>query len=314
MFGRAFAQQSRKVWRIGFFYAGSQKSAVATGRYPAFLDGMRELGYVEGKQFIVDQRFAPEGNFDSLSSVAANLVKSKPDVIVTSGGAAALALKHATQTIPVVLALSNDPVAEGFAASLAHPGGNITGLGSLLDEMFQKHVELLKLALPKLSHVTVLSHARNPYHPTLLKMVDAAAAVRNIKALPLRVTVLEEIDLGFAAAAKEAAGAVLVLGDAYFVQYSAQIAAFAIREKLASTYPGREYPEAGGLMSYGPDLSDNYRRAASYVDKILKGARPGDLPIEQPTRFYLTINLRTAKAIGLNFPKSQLLRADKVIE
>jgi putative ABC transport system substrate-binding protein len=287
---RAFAQQPGKVWRIGFFYNGSRQSAMDTGRYPAFLDGMRQLVYVEGRHFVVEERFAVDREAERLPALAAELVRSNVDVIVANAGVSAKAAKQASTAVPIVVAILTDPVHEGFAASLAHPGGNVTGLAAFLDDVFPKHVEILKLAVPRLSRIAALANSRNTTHPNLLKGVEAVARHNRIQVQRVDGDTLEGIERAIGAAARQHAQALIVLGDSFFVQYFRQIAGFALRNRLASIYSGREYPDAGGLMSYGPSFSDNFRRAATYVDKILKGAKPGDLPIEQPTKFELVVN------------------------
>ena len=302
---------SGKLWRIGFFYNGSRRTATDTGRYPAFLQGMRELGYVEGKDFVVEARFAPELN---LLAPAAELARAKVDVIVSSGGAAASALKEATSTIPVVVATTIDPVRQGYAASFARPGGNFTGLSSHPQDGYPKHVEMLQLAVPKLSRIAVLANSGNVNHPPLLETIESAARVRGIEVVRVGGDTVEEIERGIGAIAHQRIRAFIILGSAFFVQYFRQIAGSALRNRLASIYAGREYPEAGGLMGYGPNIPDNYRRAATYVDKILKGAKPGDMPIEQPTKFELVINRKTANALGIKLSEELLFRADKVIE
>jgi len=308
-----FAQQT-KVWRIGFFYNGSRESAMNTGRYPAFLDGMRKLGYIEGKHFVVEARFAPDDEVEHLRALAGELARSNVDVIVSSAGLLPLALKQATTTIPVVVANTTNAVRDGLAASLAHPGGNFTGLGNFLDDVSPKHVEMLRLAVPKLSRIAALANTRNPNHPPQLKDIEAVARKNGIQVVRVNGDTLQEIERAFGTIARERCQALIILGTAFFVQYFRQIADLAIRNRLASIYPGREYPEAGGLMSYGPDFSDNYRRAATYVDKILKGAKPGDLPIEQPTKFELVVNRKTANALGITLSQELLFRTDQVIE
>jgi putative ABC transport system substrate-binding protein len=308
------AQQPGKVWRIGFLYNGTRESAMSTGRYPAFLDGMRKLGYVEGKNYVLEERFVSNDEAGLLTTLAAELVNAKVDIIMSSGGATNQALKPATSSIPIVFAVTANPVREGLATSLAHPGRNFTGLAAFLDDLFPKHVEMLKLAMPKLGRIAVLANSRNPGHPSLIKGVEAVARHNAIQVVRVEGDSLEGIERAVASAARQRAQAFIILGDSFFVQYFRQIAGYALKNKLASIYSGREYPQEGGLMSYGPNFSDNYRRAATYVDKILKGAKPGDLPIEQPTQFYLTINRKTANALGIAISQEFLLRTDEVIE
>lgn len=309
----ARAQQTNKVWRIGFLYNGSRESAISTGRYPAFLDGMRKLGYVEGKHFVVEERFAPNDEFGRLPDLAAELARSNVDVIVTTGATPARALQQANTTIPIVMTLMVDPVREGVGASLAHPGGNITGLSAFQDDVFPKQVEMLKLALPKLSQIAVLANPRSLVHPPLLKGIEAVARRNAIQVQRADGATLEGIERAIGTAARQRAQALIVLGDSFFVQYYPRISGFALRNRLASISSSREYPEAGGLMSYGANASDNYRRAATYVDKILKGAKPGDLPVEQPTKFELVVNRKAASALGIALSQELLLRTDEVI-
>jgi len=308
------AQPQGKIWRIGFFYIGTRQSAVDTGRYGAFIEGMRQLGYVEDKNFVLKERFASDGDYARLPEIATELVRSTVDVIVVTGGPATHALKQATAGIPIIVTIATDPVREGIAVSMAHPGGNFTGFSAFLDSLFPKHVEFLKVAVAKLSRVAVLSKAGNPNHPRLLKLVEDAAQTHGIQMLPVAANDVKDIEQGFSEMARQRAQAVIILGDSFFVQHFRTIAGFAVKHRIASIYSGREYPDAGGLMSYGPSFADNFRRAATYVDKILKGAKPGDLPFEQPTRLYLTINSKTGKAIGLTISSELLLRADNVIE
>jgi putative ABC transport system substrate-binding protein len=308
----SFAQQG-KVWRIGFFYFGSRQSAMDTGRYQNFLQGMRELGYVEGRNFVIEARFA-DGVSERLPAFAAELVRLKVDVIVATGTPTCRVLQQATSTIPVVATVGADLVGEGFAASLARPGGNITGLATGNVELFPKHIELLKIAVPKLSRIAVLWNSANDAHPSRLKQLQAAARKTGIQASQVGARTAGEIERGFAAIKQERAEAVIILNDTYFVQQLRQIAELSARHKLPSLFGATEYAESGGLIGYGQNVADNFGRAASYVDKILKGAKPGELPIEQPTRLSLVINRKTAKAIGLTIPQELLLRADKVIE
>jgi len=309
----ARAQPPFKPARVGFLYLGSRASAIETGRYAAFLEGMRELGYVEGKNLIIEARFG-DGKSEQLRGLAAELVRLKPDVIVVTGTAASNAAKQATSSIPVVLTLAVDPVGDGFAASLARPGGNITGLSLMTPDLVRKHMELLRTAMPKLSRVGVLTNSTNLAHPPLIKVAEEVASGSGIRILVADGRTPEDIRQGFTTMRREGAEAVVILGDTAFVQRSQQIAELALSHRLPSIYLSREYPESGGLMSYGPEITDNLRRSATFVDRILKGAKPGELPFEQPTRYYLVLNLKTAKALGLGIPREVLLRADRVIE
>ncbi len=309
----AFAQQPAKVWRIGFFYFGSRQSAMDTGRYQLFLQGMRELGYVEGKNFVIEARFA-DGVNQSLPGLAAELVESKVDVIVTTGSPANIAAQRATRTIPIVVTVSSDPIGEKLAASLARPGGNVTGLSSVNVDVVQKHVELLATTLPRLLRIAVLLNPDNAGHAPMLENIRGAAQRTDKQVQVVRAGTTEEIERGFAAMTSGRADALIILGDTFFLQQIRQIAGFALKRRLPSIATIPEYAEAGGLMSYGSNITAGFRRAATYVDKILKGAKPGDLPIEQPTTYELVVNSRTAKALGIAIPQELLLRADKVIE
>lgn len=308
-----FAQQKGKVWRVGFFYFGSRQSASETGRYEEFLRGMRELGYVEGKNLAVEARFA-DGKTERLRDLAAELVRLKVDVIVATGSPASRAMQQATTTIPIVMTVSADPIGEGFAASLARPGGNVTGLSSGNVEVTPKHLELLMLAVPKLTRVAVLLNSANGTHPARLKLIQDAAGKASLRVLAVAARTPDEIERGFGTMTRDRAQAVIVLGDTFFQQQMRQIADLAVKQRLPAMFTNREYAEAGGFMSYGQTLRNNFRRAANYVDKILKGARPGELPIEQPSRLVLVINRKTAKALGLTIPQELLVRADEVIE
>lgn len=308
----SFAQQPGKVWRIGFLYLLSRQSAVDFNRYSTFLEGMRELGYVEGKNLVVEWRFA-DGKAERLPGLAAELIKLKLDVIVTGGTAATSAAQKATTTVPIVMANASDPVRSGFVISLAHPGGNITGLSSISDELGPKHLEILLNMVPKLSRVAVMVNPVNSSHTVTLKSVQTAALPLGIKIVPVEAQTPQEIENAFAGIVRQKVGAIIVASDSFFIQHVSQIAKLAAKNKLPSISGRREYAEAGYLMSYGYS-SDNYRSAAIYVDKILKGAKPGDLPVQQPTRFELIINGKVAKALGLKIPQSILIRVDKVIE
>lgn len=292
--GRLLAQRQGKVWRIGVLAVDSRESLLESGRYGAFLKGMLELGYVEGKSFAIEGRFA-DGRPDRLSDLAVDLVRANVDAMLVVGSEAAQAAKRATGTIPIVVGAASDPVGSGFAATLQRPGGNMTGLSLNVTDVSPKRLELLKLIVPKLARVAVLVNQGNSAHPAMLKSV-------------------QDIERGLAAATRERPEAVIVPADAYFFSQRGKLAALTVKQRLPAVFAYREPVEAGGLMSYGTNIVDNYRRAASYVDKILKGARPGDLPFEQPTTFDLVINRKTAKILGLTIPKELLLRADEVIE
>ena len=309
----SLAQQQGKVWRIGFFYFGSRPSSLTTGRYHAFVQGMRELGYDEGKNLLIETRFG-DGGTQRLPVLAAELLKSKVDVIVATGSPVYSALRHANTTIPIVVTVTADAVIEGLAASLARPGGNFTGLSDAAAILGPKQLELLMAAVPQLTRAGVLLNPDNGSHPAQLQGLTLAAQKIGVHVVVAKAAKVAEIEPGFATLAKERADAVILFGDTFFVQQTQQIAQTALKHRLPSISLTHEHPQAGGLMSYGSDIVDNFRRAATYVDKILKGAKPGELPFEQPTRYLFAINFKTAKALGLTIPQSLLLRADEVIQ
>src|SRR5215510_6555125 len=307
----ADAQQPKKVPRIGYMAAGSRSSD--SFRIEAFQLGLRELGYVEGKNIFIDYRFA-EGKYDRFSDLAAELVSLKPDVIFTHTTPGALAAKKATTTIPIVIAAVRDVERRGIVASLARPGGNITGLTLFGVELDGKRLELLTEAVPKITRVGVLII---PTNPSFREHVRALAHASDVLRLRLdRVEVVDPIEMEsvFSVMAKNRDDAVLVTNDAILHNHRKRIAELAAKHRLPSVAELREFAEDGGLMAYGPDLSSMFRRAAVYVDKILKGTKPSDLPIERPTKFELVINLKTANQIGLTIPPNVLARADKVIK
>ena len=307
----AEAQQLTKVPRIGFLNAASPAAILV--RYEAFRQGLRELGYVEGKNIVIEYRFA-DGKLDRLQELAAELVRLKVDVAVTAGPSATRSLKKATATIPIVMAFDYDPVGSGAVANLARPGGNITGLSALYPEMSGKRLELLKEILPKLSRVAILGSSTQPGNAQALKEMELAARTLGVQLQYLEVRLSKDIETAFQAATKGRADAVLVLTSPVLVSQRSQLADLAVKSRVPATYQASEYVEAGGLMSYGVNIADLHRRAAAYVDKILKGAKPADLPVEQPTKFELVINLKTAKQIGLTVPANVLARADRVIK
>jgi ABC-type uncharacterized transport system substrate-binding protein len=304
------AQEPTKVPRIG--YLGITAPSAMTARYEAFRQGLRELGYAEGKNIIIEWRTA-EGKLDRLPALAAELVRLKVDVIVTAGPTATQAAKEATVTIPIVMTFDIDPVGSGFVASLARPGRNITGLSTLAPEISGKQLELLKEIVPKLSRVAVFG-TNQPGNAQALKEIEAAAAVFKIQLQYLDVKVLKDLETAFEAAKKARADGVLGLSNAIFNAYRKQLAEIAIKSQLPAIYDRREFVEDGGLMSYGVSVTDLDRRAATFVDKILKGAKSGDLPVEQPKKFEFVINLKAARQIGLTIPPNVLARADKVIK
>ena len=307
------AQAPSKVARVGFFYFGSRQSSLDTGRYNAFVQGMRELGYVEGTNFVIEGRFG-DGKPENLPALAAELVRLRVDVIVATSTPSYRALQHATTTIPVILTLSFDPVGDGFAASLARPGGNMTGLSISAADLGPKLLELVKAAVPKLSRVAVLLQPGNPAHPQRVIRIMSAAQKGGMQVVLAEAGTAQEIEGEFAMMTKQHANAAIILADGFFLTESRLIATQALKHRLPSISQLRELTEAGGLMSYGPNTVDNFRRAAAYVDKILKGAKPGDIPFEQPSRYHLVINHKTAKALGLTIPPALLRQADEVIE
>jgi len=306
----AEAQQPGKIARIGYL-TGPSLSA-NTERIEAFRQGLRELGYAEGKNIVIEWRSA-EGKLDRLPALAAELVRLKVDVIVTTGPTPTSAAKEATVTIPIVMTQDTDPVANGFVASLARPGGNITGLSTLAPEISGKQLELLKEIVPRFSRVAVLWASSNPGNAQALREMERAAGAFGVKLQFLDILGPKDIQTAFRAASKERADAVLVLQSGVATAHRTEIAKLAIKSRLPAIYPRSDFVEDGGLMSYGVIFTDLDRRAATYVDKILKGAKPADLPVEQPKKFNFIINLKAAKQIGLTIPPNVLVRADRVI-
>jgi putative tryptophan/tyrosine transport system substrate-binding protein len=305
----ARAQQPKKIPRIGFLAAGS--APVAAARLDAFRQGLRTLGYIEGKDIVIEYRNAA-GKLDQVPRNAAELIHLKVDIIVTAGSNDTRAAKHATTTIPIVMTADNDPVGNGFVASLARPGGNVTGLSSFSTELNGKRLELLKEIIPTLSRVAVFGTSTNPGHLQALRDTETVAGALGLKFLYLDILTPEDVETAFQAARKGRADAVLMLSSPVLTQRK-QIAERAMQSRLPAMYSRGEDVEAGGLMSYGVSFADLDRRAATYVDKILKGTKPAELPVEQPTKFEFVINLKAAKQIGLTIPPNVLARADKVI-
>jgi putative tryptophan/tyrosine transport system substrate-binding protein len=307
----AHAQQPTKVPRIGFLSAPSPSAVSA--RAEAFRQGLRELGYVEGKNIVIEYRYA-EGKLDRFPALAAELVRLKVDVIVTGTSAGTRSAKEATAAIPIVMAQDGDPVGNGFVASLARPGGNITGLSSLAPEISGKRLELLKEIGPKFSRVAVFGNSTSPGTAQSLKESELAAGAFGVHLQYLDVRNPKDIETAFPAASKGRADAVLILASPVFNVQRKQIIDLAVKSRLPVIYYAPEWVQDGGLMSYGVSYTDMYRRAATYVDKILKGTKPADLPVEQPKKFEFIINLKAAKQIGLTIPPNVLARADKVIK
>ena len=308
----ADAQQAGKVPRIGFL--GVTSPSDRPPLLDAFRQRLRELGWVEGQNIVIDYRYA-EGRVDRLPDLAAELVRLKVDLIVSEGTQGPAAAKNATETIPIVMINPRDPVGTGLITSLARPGGNVTGMsGGAGLEIFAKQLALLKETVPEIRRVAVLSNPANAYHQLAIKAVNVAARSLGVQLQLLEARGPNEFDGAFGAMAKERVGALLVLSDAIFSFHRTRIADLAARSRLPAAYGVRESVEAGGLMSYGASFVDLYRRAATYADQILKGAKPAELPVAQPTTFELVINMKTAKALGLTIPQSVLLRADHVIQ
>ena len=306
----ADAQAGGKVYRIGLVLTAAPDEVRHI--IEALDAGLRELGYVEGRNLVIERRFAEEKP-ERLPAIAAELVRRNVDVIVTGSNPVIVAVKQATTTIPVVMAVSRDPVGSGFVASLARPGGNITGLSNDPGpDILGKSMELLKETIPGISRVAYL------WNPTDVKsypeVAEGAARKLNVALLPAAIRRRDEIEGAFAVMVRERAGAVLVAQDPLVFSARRQVVLLAARHRLPAVYGVREFAEAGGLMSYGPNLTHQFRHAAVYVDKILKGVKPGDLPVEQPTKFELVINMKTARALGLTIPASLWARADQILE
>jgi putative ABC transport system substrate-binding protein len=305
--------QPAKTARIGFFYFGSRQSAIETGRLTAFLKGMNELGYAQGASFMLEERFA-DGSTDRLPALSGEAQRLKLDVIVATGTQLTRALQSASITTPIVFTVAADPVHDGLITSLSRPGGNITGLSNNAADAVPKLLELLTLGIPKLSRAAVLVNPTNPSSGSQLRSVRAAAQSSNIQLLVFNTTKVQEFDRAFTSMSQGRSQALIVLNDSFFVQEFGRISDLAIKHRLPSIYSTQDFAEAGGLLGYGVNVRENFARAAIYVDKILKGAKPADLPVEQPLKFSLTLNMKTARALGLKVPQEMLLRADKVIE
>src|SRR5258705_5534265 len=306
-----YAQQSQKIFRVGILLPGTPASFSL--RTKAFLDGLRELGYVEGATIAFEWKWGQD-RVETLSGLAADLVRSNVDVIITGGTSAAQALKAATATIPIVVAIISDPVASGLVDSLARPGGNLTGFSIVAPELGGKRLQLLKELVPHVSSVAVLLNTRNPQSQIELKEMRSAAQEMRLQLYPIEISTEDGLDDAFVAMNKAAVQALVVLTDPILFSQRKRTVDLANRNRLPAMYFFQGFAEEGGLMSYGPSDTDLFRRTAAYVDRILKGTKPGDLPIEQPTKFELFINLKAANMVGVTIPESFLLRADKVIE
>jgi putative tryptophan/tyrosine transport system substrate-binding protein len=302
------AQQAAKSPSLGYLSAGGTAIGL-----PGLLDGLRQLNWIEGKTIVIEYRFAENRN-DRLSELAAELVRLKVDVIVAAGTLAPLAAKHASTTIPIVMTSAGDPLGTGLVDSLARPGGNVTGLSLMSPELGGKRLQLIEQMVPHIARVAILWNATNPYPALVFKQTESAARQLKIEVQSLELRTPDDLNSALEAAVREKANALITVEDPLTVNYRKEIANFATNNRLPTMSGLREYAEAGGLLSYGPDISDLYRRAAGYVDKILKGAKPSELPVEQPIKFEFIINLKTANALGLTVPPDMLAIADALIE
>jgi putative ABC transport system substrate-binding protein len=307
----AQAEQTGNVYRIGFL--GNSTAALEANLVGPFREGLRDLGYVEGRNVLIEYRWA-EGKYDRFPALIGELLALKVAVIVTAGTPATLAVKKATTSVPLVMTAVGDPVGTGIVPSLSHPGGNITGLTAISTEMDAKRLELLREVVPSVSYIALLWNAASPLQVLAEKQVQAAAQVLRMRVLSLGVKTEDEIKSALAVMARERPDALLVLADRLLLHHRALIMDFATRHRLPGVHAYRELVEAGGLMSFGPSYADMHKRAAYFVDRILKGAKPGDLPVERPRTFELVINLKVAKALGLTIPQSVLLRGTEIIQ
>ena len=304
-------QNAQKVYRVG--YLGNSSASLEPDLVEAFRQGMRDRGYIEGKNLVIEFRWA-EGRYHRFASLVTDLIHLPVDVIVTAGTPGTLAAKNATKTIPVVMAVSGDAVGTGLVDSLAHPGGNVTGLTTMASELEGKRIELLLEILPRLARIAVLKNDINPLMPIQFRQTAAAAKSSGVALEAVDIRAVDDFEKAFASIAKARPDAIIVLADRFLLAERERILTFAAKERFAAMYPYREFVERGGLISYSPNYAESFRSAARYVDKILKGTKPADLPVEQPTKFELVVNMKTAKTLGIKIPNSILVRADKVIE
>jgi len=307
------AQQAGKPFRIGFLAFGLKPGAGSDPLFDVFLQALRDLGYVEGRNVVLEVRYA-EGRNERFPSLAAELVNLKVDVLVAQSTPAAIAAKQASSSVPIVMVVVGDPLGAKLIESLAHPGGNVSGLSLIAPELSAKRLDLFKQTLPKLSRVTVLWNSANVGMRLRVQETERAAPALGVTLQSVTVQSPDDFDGVFAAMSKDRPESLLVMADTVTASNSRRVVEFAARNRVPAIYEARNFVDAGGLMSYGLDFVDHYRRAAYYVDKVLKGVRPADLPVEQPTKFELVINMKSAKALGLTIPQSLLLRADQVIE
>ena len=304
-------QNAQKVYRVG--YLGNSSASLEPDLVEAFRQGMRDLGDIEGKNLVIEFRWA-EGRYHRFASLVTDLIHLPVDVIVTAGTPGTLAAKNATKTIPVVMAVSGDAVGTGLVDSLAHPGGNVTGLTTMASELEGKRLELLREMLPKLARITVLKNDVNPLMAIQFKQTAAAAKSSRVALESVDIRAVDDFEKAFASMAKARPDAIIVLADRFLLAERERILTFAAEQRFAAMYPYREFVEHGGLISYSPNYAESFRSAAKYVDKILKGTKPFDLPVEQPTKFELVVNMKTAKTLGVKIPNTILVRADNVIE
>ena len=309
----AQAQKQAKIWHIGFLAPRSRPLSIESHFYGAFLKGMRELGYVEGKDFVVEWRFA-DGNYGLLPQLAMDLVRLNVDVILTGSSPTIRAAIEATRTIPIVMGTPSDPVGAGFVASLSHPGGNVTGMTFFVEDIISKHVEMLKKFVPKLSSFALLENGSSSIQSKSKAIAETAARAIGVRIVYIDARTPQDIEQGIADASRKRIGGLIVSADAMLGQQRNQIASLALKHRLPTITGEREYAEAGCLLSYGQTLAGNFHRAAYYVHKIMSGSLPAELPVEQPTKFALIINRRTAKALSITIPRELLLWADEMIE
>ena len=307
------AQQPKKLWRIGFIAIGARPPSLQSHALGGFARGMRELGYIEGQDYIVEWRF-PEGKQEAFTSGAAELAQMKVDFIIAATGTGIDAARKATSTIPIIMVNVADPVGAGLIKSLARPGGNLTGMSNQTGETISKHPEFLRIAIPSLSGIAVLHNPNSVSSPLFLKQIQASATTLGLKVRLLDVRAVADLDGVFDALKKERVRALIVTPDPLLSTHSRRVTEFARDHRIATMFWTRQHVEAGGLMSYGQNNGAHYHRAAYYIDKIIKGAKPAELPVEQGTHIELVLNLKTAKAIGLTMPKELLFRAETVIE
>ncbi|HSE88525.1 MAG TPA: ABC transporter substrate-binding protein [Candidatus Binatia bacterium] len=307
----AEAQQTGRTVTIGCL--GNSSPSLESSLVEAFREGLHQLGYVEGRNLVIRYQWA-EGQQERQAVLAQELVRLKPDIIITGGTPGTLAAKQATQSIPIVTAIAGDPVASGLVSSLAKPGRNLTGLATLNEELEGKRLEIFKEVVPKLSRVAVLLNPANPFTTIAWKGTQSAAGALGVKLQPVEVRGPNDLDPAIATIKAARPQGLMLVPDRLLTMYRPSIVEFMTKNRLLGIFPWREFPEDGGLMSYGADTTDMYRRAATYVDKILKGRKPADLPVEQPIKFEFIINLKTAKQIGLTIPPNVLARADRVIK